>query len=305
LDPLKVSVANLADFLLHLHLKGLAVVTIEGYRTAISHTLKAVSNLDIGKDHHLSALIANFDRTISKQKDLLVPWDLSLVLRKLRKKPFEPLKEIDMKHLTFKTVFLLALATGKRRSEIHAWRKDVLYTEEWKSVTIVPDPSFIAKTQLVGRQPVLDSVEVKSLSNFLGDDMGGDLTLCPVRALKMYLVRTRDIRKERTKLFISFKQGYSAEIHANTISSWLKKVIIMTHEESTDKDHRILGIKAHQVRGVAASWANLNNISMDDIMTNCSWKNHNTFTSYYLKDLALIRDDMHHLGPVMVPGLGK
>ena len=39
----------------------------------------------------------------------------------LIKAPFEPMKDTDLKHLTLKTAFLLALASGKRRSEIHAW----------------------------------------------------------------------------------------------------------------------------------------------------------------------------------------
>ena len=34
---------------------------------------------------------------------------------------FEPIKDTDLKHLTLKTDFLLALASGKRRSEVHAW----------------------------------------------------------------------------------------------------------------------------------------------------------------------------------------
>ena len=33
------------------------------------------------------------------------------------KGPFEPIKEASLKHLTFKTVFLLVLGSGKRRSE--------------------------------------------------------------------------------------------------------------------------------------------------------------------------------------------
>ena len=31
------------------------------------------------------------------------------------------MKNTDLKHLTLKTAFLLALASCKRRSEIHAW----------------------------------------------------------------------------------------------------------------------------------------------------------------------------------------
>ena len=51
----------------------------------------------------------------------LVPqWSLALVLRVLREAPFEPMDSISFKALTFKTVFLLALASGRRRSEIHA-----------------------------------------------------------------------------------------------------------------------------------------------------------------------------------------
>ena len=42
------------------------------------------------------------------------------VLPQLTKAPFEPLKEVSLKHLTFMTVFLLALGLGKCRSEIHA-----------------------------------------------------------------------------------------------------------------------------------------------------------------------------------------
>ena len=49
-------------------------------------------------------------------------WNLSLVLHQLTKAPFEPIKEASLKHLTFKTVFVLALGSGKRRSEIHAWQ---------------------------------------------------------------------------------------------------------------------------------------------------------------------------------------
>ena len=49
-------------------------------------------------------------------------WNLSLVLHQLNKAPFEPIKEASLKHLTFKTVFFLALGWGKRRSEIHAWQ---------------------------------------------------------------------------------------------------------------------------------------------------------------------------------------
>ncbi len=59
-------------------------------------------------------------------------------------------------------------------------------------------------------------------------------------------------------------------------------------------------VKAHDVRGFAASWARTSNVSLESIMLACSWKSHNTFTHYYLKDLARIQDEMFKLGPVVI-----
>ena len=45
----------------------------------------------------------------------------SVVVNEFTKASFEPMKDTDLKHLTLKSAFLLALASGKRRSEIFAW----------------------------------------------------------------------------------------------------------------------------------------------------------------------------------------
>jgi hypothetical protein len=46
--------------------------------------------------------------------------DLSLVLRALMEEPFEPMERASIKYVTLKTVFLVALTTAQRRSELHA-----------------------------------------------------------------------------------------------------------------------------------------------------------------------------------------
>ena len=79
-------------------------------------------------------------------------WNLSLVLHQLNKAPFERIKEASLKHLTFKTVFLLALGSGKRRSEIHAWQnKNIRHQSDWSTVSPYPLPSFLSKNQLAKR----------------------------------------------------------------------------------------------------------------------------------------------------------
>ena len=59
------------------------------------------------------------------------------------------MKDKDLKHLTLKTAFLLALASGKCRSEIHAWvANKVSNLGQWEKVALFPSSDFIAKNQL-------------------------------------------------------------------------------------------------------------------------------------------------------------
>ena len=115
------SIKQIADFLLHLFQeKNLQPSTIDGYRSAIADKLGNTS-INVGKDDNLTRLLDSFHRDRPKGRRGVPAWNLSLVLHQLTKAPFEPLRKASLKHLTFKTVFLLALASGKRRSEIHAW----------------------------------------------------------------------------------------------------------------------------------------------------------------------------------------
>ena len=97
-----------------------------------------------------------------------------------------------MKHRTFKTIFLLALGSGKRRSEIHAWQqKNIRHQSDWAKVPLYPSPSFLSKNQLAKEGP--DSVApvvIRALAPTLDKSLKSDRSLCPVRALRYYLDRT-------------------------------------------------------------------------------------------------------------------
>ena len=115
-------VKSVADFLMYLFEdRKLQPSTIDGYRSAIADKLGNLT-LNISKDENLTHLLDSFHRDRPKGRRGIPSWNLSLVLHQLTKAPFEPIKEASLKCLTFKTVFLLALGSGKRRSEIHAWQ---------------------------------------------------------------------------------------------------------------------------------------------------------------------------------------
>ena len=112
---------------------------------------------------------------------------------------FEPIKEASLKHLTFKTVFLLALGSGKRRREIHAWQNgNIRHQSDWSKVSLYPSPSFLSKNQLAKEGP--DSVApgvITALAPTLDRSLKSDRSLCPVRALRYYLDRTSDLRQNK------------------------------------------------------------------------------------------------------------
>ena len=128
--------------------------TTDGYRSAIADKL-GNSPINISKDENLTPLLESFHRDRPKGRRGILSWNLSLVLHQLTKAPFETIKEACLKHLTFKTVFLLALGSGKHRSEIHAWQnRNIRYQYDWSKVSMYPSPSFLSKNQLTKEGPV-------------------------------------------------------------------------------------------------------------------------------------------------------
>ena len=193
-------VKSVADFLMYLFEdRKLQPSTIDGYRSAIADKL-GNSSLNISKDENLTRLLDSFHRDRPKCRGI-PSWNLSLVLHQLTKAPVEPIREAFLKHLTFKTVFLLALGSGKCRSEIHAWQsKNIRHQADWSKVSLYPSPSFLSKNQLAsflsknqlaneGPDSVAPVV-IPALAPILDRSLKSDRSLCPVRALRYYLDRT-------------------------------------------------------------------------------------------------------------------
>jgi integrase len=299
-DPLQASVSVIADFLLSLFHKGLQPTSIRGYRTAISNTLKH-QGMDVGADRQLGALLSNLQRECPRPVQSMPSWDLALVLRSLTRHPYEPLKKASDKFLTFKTVFLVALATGCRVSEIHALDVSTIrHTEGHRELHISPNLRFLSKTQrALDTQRQLAVVKIKALAPSLQEDMVEDRSLCPVRAVRYYLDRTSCHRRDQNRLFVSYISMHK-EITKITISYWIKKVIQYAYTNWSSEDQSVLRFKAHDVRALAGSWAFRNSVPLVDIMQACSWKRHSTFSEFYLKDMATQAADLYHLGPLVV-----
>ena len=135
---------------------------------------------------------------------------------------------------------------------------------------------------------------IPALTTIVDRQFNEDRTLCPVRALRYYLDRTKDLRGSRFLLFISFKKGHASDIRPATLSSWLKQTILLCYKQAD-----LVQVKAHDIRAFAASKAFYGGVLVDQIMQDFHWKVHNTFTNFYLKDLTWSDDNNMYLGPVV------
>ena len=130
-----------------------------------------------------------------------------------------------MKLLSYKTV-LLALPSGNHRSEMYFWlHSSVFFNHDGSKITVAP-PAFLTKSQLPFTGPeAVKQVVIPALSKVLDSSLAQDRTLCPVRALRIYIERTKQLRANESLLFISFRAVISKDICRSTISGWIKSFV--------------------------------------------------------------------------------
>ena len=111
-----------ADFLTYLFNSGLQYGAIAGYRSMLSSMLLSIGNTPVGQHPYIIRLLKGVFSTRPSVTKLLPEWDLTKVLDLLQKSHFEPLKHADLKYVTFKTAFLVAITTFRRCSDLQALR---------------------------------------------------------------------------------------------------------------------------------------------------------------------------------------
>ncbi len=269
--------------------------TIKGYRAAIASVLKSGGS-QAAASFDLSSLIRSLDLARPAERRFLPQWDLGVVLNYIKGAPFEPLGQATLEKLTLKTVFLLLLAMGRRRSQIAALaidNKHIVFTANYGSVKLLSEPGFLAKTQVPSWKP--DPIVIPALPT----DRDISRELCPVRSLKVYLAKTQDpsLRKGRLRLFLPYKLDALGEVSSRHISAWICKLVKEAYSNTTGLDAP--SARAHELRALSTSWALFNQATFSDVMSAGFWKSGNTFVSFYLRSMALHADSLYSAGPVV------
>ena len=98
--------------LLSLGYSWLSPQTIKGYRSCLASVLSHTCNAAVVQAKTISDMITSMELQRPRMTLVLPQWDLGIVLEVLSKSPYEPLQVASLKHLTLKTVFLLAIASA-------------------------------------------------------------------------------------------------------------------------------------------------------------------------------------------------
>ena len=281
------TLAKVADFLYWLrYTRGLSVSSLRGYRSVLSAVLR-FHLPSLSSDPVIRDLLRSF-RLSSAERVLRPPaWDLSKVLTYLVSPAFEPLSQATFRALTLKTLFLLALATAKRVGELQALSSIVTFVGGDACLSYIPQ--FVAKSESLTRS-IPRSFLVKSLADFAaGLDI--DLLLCPVWALRLYLLRARSLSPCRHRLFVSPRR-HSRAMSKNAVSFFLREVISAAGAARP----QVGSLRAHEVRSVSTSVAFHRNWSVSSVLESATWASSSVFSSFYLRDIQHEYDGLLSLG---------
>ena len=304
MDPCKASCQEVAAFLTHLfENKGLAVNTIRGYRAALGRVLKHTNQLNLSEHPVMGNLFSNFDRERPVAHTVYPKWDLNLVLAALQRPPFEPLSAVSFLNLSKKNLFLLLLASGARRNELHALDITKIVKVNKDCWTVRPGDGFKAKNF----NPKTGGGSFKGFNvHKLKDDLepeGTVIKLCPLRALKLYLHRSMSRRRGIKALFITCNPKREVkEAHLNTLSSWIKHIIADTYAIAPEDYASVLHRSTHEIRALSASLALYGNVTIESILQQCRWAHSSTFINHYLRDTSGMCQGLNQFLPLQLVG---
>lgn len=273
-DPLEASLDDLCSFLIYLFDNGKQVSTIRNYRSAIAAVHKGFPDgSTLSSNVTISNLLKGMFNKRPPKRRLAPSWSINDVLETLAKPPYEPLHRAPLDALTAKTVFLVAAASARRRSEIHALSIKRGFTRfSAQGVHLLPDPAFLAKNQSMSFTP--DPIFLPNLSS--GSSIAEDRLVCPVRTLKWYLDKTKHLRSSDS-MFVLPRSPYTAA-SKDTISRWIVSLI----SKHTNPDDQA---RAHDLRGQATSIAWFKGVPLQDILNAAAWKTPSSFVSHYLTNI--------------------
>ena len=277
-EPTLATPAQLAKFLTFLFdERKVKPSTIKGYRAAIGHILRLATGYDPGEDQIIKTLIRSFERQKPTIRNDTPSWDVALVLDAWANTDGDTM---PIKLLQTKTIFLLALASGARRSEIWALNHKVKAKQTEPQHILIPfDEQYVFKTQFT--RQVKSKKGRFMVVQPLPD--GHSKNICPMITTIQWVKRTRTIRQaSQTALFFPIDSNTPVTTKQMISGQVVKAIKWAYQQKETPKP---TNIKAHDVRGIAATLRVSAGQSIDDVLEAGDWTTPITYFKHYNQKL--------------------
>ena len=246
-----ISIATLVNFLEFIRVegKGRKHATLTSYVSALKLPLLLGFNVqvrDILSDTYLQGV---YQSEPSGRARARPTWDLNILLRYLDSGAFEPLEDAPFIRITQKTLCLLFLATGRRKSDILNLSRRYHRVGASSRTSLCWLLSYIPKNQRQSFTPELPSVDRFPS----GSDPPN--SLCPRRALKIYLRVSRQEAVSRglplRSLWVPLR-GRAKVMTKRKLAELFKSVVCDSYVMSDLA--RPDPVFPHQMRSLAASY---------------------------------------------------
>ncbi len=277
-DPRRCTIGVVLSFLQERLERRLSPSTLKVYVAAIAAHHDAVDGRSLGK-HDLIMRFLKGARRMNPSRPPLVPsWDLSIVLSGLQRGPFEPLDSVELKFLSLKTALLTALTSIKRVGDLQAFsvsEECLVFGPVYSHVVLRPRPGYVPK---VPTTPFCD--QVVNLQALPSEEADPALALlCPVRALRIYVTRTRSVRSSEQLFVCHGGQQKGKAVSKQRLAHWIVEAVALAYQSQGEPCP--LGVRAHSTRSVASSHALAHGASLADICRAAGWATPNTFARFY------------------------
>ena len=249
----EISVATVCSFL-DLYGKDLKreYRTLASYKSALRHPLLFAKDVEINQEVMSLFMRGIFNLNPPKRAKEMPVWSLTVLLEFLVSKEFEPLEQASSLRLTQKVLCLVLLSSGRRISEVTNISRLSVEKKFPPGLSLNWLKGFRAKTYSPKFQPPNPSI------SYLISNRASDILLCPVRAYKIYVLRSLDWL-EGVPLGIRPMSLWSIPSSPNPASILFLTKIFKSVVEDSRKDKFLTNkvpIGPHQMRKFAASYAN-------------------------------------------------
>ncbi len=285
IDPVNCPVGPVLEFLQERLTAAAAATTLRVYVAAIA-ARRELDEIPLGRHRMVSAFMRGARRLRPVRPTAVPSWDLSVVLEGLVTAPFEPLESASDRILTLKVVLLLALTSLKRVGDLQAFSDSETcmdFAPGLVKVTLRPRPGYIPKVLSTSFRSQVVTLHSFHPPPFASSEDERLHMLCPVRALKLYVDRSKVWRKS-PQLLICFGAGRRRlATSKQRISHWVRDAISLAYEAR--KLPSPLSLRAHSTRGVASSQALFRGVPLEDICVAAGWSSPHTFVRFYNLDV--------------------